>query len=50
MPWDLTLSPRAQILIDETNSLFDATYKVDNIERHYSTTSGSSQIIRAVIA
>ena len=50
MPWDLTLSPRTDILIDETNSIFDATYTIDSVERHYSTTSGSSQIIRAIAA
>jgi hypothetical protein len=49
MPWNLTLSPRTEILIDDTNSIFDNTYKIDNIERHYSTTSGSSQVIRAVL-
>ena len=48
MPWDLTLSPRTTVLIDETDSMFDATYKVDSIERHYSFSSGSSQTIRAV--
>lgn len=48
MPWDLALSPRTIILIDETNSLFDTTYRIDHVERHYSTTSGSTQIIRAV--
>jgi phage protein D len=49
MPWDLTLSPRTEILIDETDSVFDNTYKIDSIERHYSATSGSSQIIRAIL-
>jgi hypothetical protein len=49
MPWDLALSPRTEILIDETNSLFDTIYRIETIERHYSTISGSSQIIRAVI-
>jgi hypothetical protein len=49
MPWDLTLSPRTQILIDETGSQCDTIYKIDTVERHYSTTSGSSQTIRAVI-
>ncbi|HEY0123856.1 MAG TPA: hypothetical protein VGC14_19250 [Rhizobium sp.] len=48
MPWDLRLSPRGIILIDETNSSLDTLYRVDSIERHYSTSSGSSQIIRAV--
>jgi hypothetical protein len=49
MPWDLALSPRTIILIDETNSLFDTTYRIDHVERHYSTTSGSIQILRAVV-
>lgn len=49
MPWDIALSPRTIILIDETGSPLDTTYKIDNIERHYSTTSGSSQTIRAVV-
>ena len=49
MPWDLTISPRTVILIDETDSVLDTTYKIDSIERHYSTTSGSSQIIRALL-
>ena len=49
MPWDLTFSPRTEILVDETNSPLDTLYKIDNIERHYSSTSGSSQIIRSVI-
>ncbi|WP_428533525.1 hypothetical protein [Rhodopila sp.] len=48
MPWDLSLAARAAVLIDETNSPLDAIYKIDTIERHYSSTSGSSQIIRAV--
>jgi hypothetical protein len=47
MPWDLALSPRTIIMIDETDSAFDATYKIDHMERHYSTTSGSSQTFRA---
>ena len=49
MPWDLRLSPRTTLLIDETNSLFDAIYKIDSIERHYSSSSGSGQIIRGVL-
>jgi hypothetical protein len=49
MPWNLLLSPRTTILIDETDSIFDTIYKIDHIERHYSTTSGSSQIIRAAV-
>jgi hypothetical protein len=49
MPWDLMLSPRTAISINETDSVFDTTYRIDSIERHYSTTSGSSQIIRAIV-
>jgi hypothetical protein len=49
MPWDLTLSPRTIILIDETDSSLDTIYKIENVERHYSTISGSGQIIRAVL-
>jgi hypothetical protein len=49
MPWDLTLSPRTEISIDETASMFDTTYIIDSVERHYSTTTGSSQIIRAIM-
>jgi hypothetical protein len=48
MPWDLTLSPRTLILVDESNSAFDTAYEIDHVERHYSTQLGSSQIIRAV--
>ena len=43
MPWDLALS-RATILLHDTNSLFDTTYLIDSIERHYSPTSGSKQL------
>lgn len=50
MPWDLTLSPRTRILVNETASILDTTYQIDHIERHYSTTSGSSQTIRAINA
>ena len=49
MPWDLRLSPRSLLSIDETNSLFDAIYKIDSIDRHYSSSSGSNQIIRGVL-
>jgi phage protein D len=48
MPWDLTLAPRTTILINGTGSALDTTYQIDSVERHYSTISGSSQIIRAV--
>jgi phage protein D len=47
MPWDLSLAPRATILLDGTGSTFDTIYMIDSIERHYSSTSGSRQLIRA---
>ena len=50
MPWNLALSPGTIILIDETDSAFDTIYQIDSIERHFSTTSGSTQTIRAIIA
>ncbi len=48
MPWDLTISPRTEILIDETNSIFDRIYKIEDIERHSSTITGSTQMVRAI--
>jgi phage protein D len=50
MPWDLTLSPRTMIAVDGTSSVFDSIYLIDSIERHYSSTSGSTQTIRAIVA
>jgi hypothetical protein len=47
MPWDLSLSPRTVILLSNTDSSFDTTYQIDSIERHYSSTSGSAQALRA---
>ena len=48
MPWDLSLSPRRTILLDDTQSALDRSSKIDTIERHYSANSGSTQIIRAI--
>ena len=48
MPWDFAFQPRAMCLLLDTRSAFDTTYQIDTVERHYSSTSGSSQIIRAV--
>ena len=47
MTWVLALSPRATILLNGTDSAFETTYIVDSIERHYSPTSGSKQLVRA---
>jgi hypothetical protein len=48
MPWDLTYSPRATCLLQGTASTFDTVYRIDSIDRHYSSTSGSRQRVRAV--
>jgi hypothetical protein len=48
MPWDLSLSPRAVVLLSDTTSPLDTTYQIDSIERHYSSTHGSTQMLRAV--
>ena len=47
MTWNLALSPRVTILLNGTDSVFDTTYVIDSIERHYSPTSGSKQLVRA---
>jgi hypothetical protein len=47
MPWDLSLSPRTVMLLTATDSQLDTTYRIESIERYFSTTSGSRQIIRA---
>ncbi len=49
MPWDLAFAPRTIILIGDTDSCFDGLYRVEQIERYFSTTSGSSQIVRAAM-
>ncbi|WP_428486733.1 hypothetical protein [Rhodopila sp.] len=48
MPWSLEISPRSVVLLQDTDSSFDGLYQVDCVERHYSSSSGSSQTIRAV--
>jgi hypothetical protein len=47
MPWDLSFVPRSTCLLMDTNSAFDTAYRIDSIERLYSSTSGSRQMIRA---
>jgi hypothetical protein len=47
MPWDLSFVPRSTCLLMDTNSAFDAVYRIDSVERLYSSTSGSRQLIRA---
>lgn len=48
MPWDFSLAPRMIFLLDGTNSALDAPYRIDSVERHYNSLSGSTQSIRAV--
>jgi prophage tail gpP-like protein len=48
MPWNMSISPRSTILLQETQSSFDGLYLVDNLERRYSSVTGSSQTIHAV--
>jgi hypothetical protein len=48
MPWDLRLAPRGGILLGETGPGLDGVYLVDCVDRYYSTTAGSRQIVRAV--
>jgi len=47
MPWDLTLTPRTVVLLQGTNSVLDTTYRIDSIERHFNSKSGSTQSVRA---
>ena len=46
-PWDLTLTPRTSFCIAETYSNLDGPYQVESIDRHFASSSGSSQSIRA---
>lgn len=46
-PWDLTISLRTPLYIAETYSILDGPYHVESIDRHYTSSSGSSQTIRA---
>ena len=48
MPWDFSFSPRGACLLQGTSTALDAIYRIDSIERHYSATSGSGQLVRAV--
>jgi len=48
MPWNLEIVPRGGIMLSDTGSVFDGLYVVDSVARHYNTTSGSSQTVRAV--
>lgn len=49
MPWDLTLSPRMFILLDGICNSIDGLYRIDGIDRHYNSMSGSIQGIRAAL-
>jgi hypothetical protein len=47
MPWDLSMAPRVICLLQGTDSAFDTAYQIESVERHYCSTSGSTQSIRA---
>jgi hypothetical protein len=48
MPWDFAFTPRATCVLLNTGSTFDTTYQIETVERHYSSTSGSDQVVRAI--
>lgn len=48
MPWDPSLSPRMTIFFDAADALYGMTYRIESIDRYYSSTRGSSQILRAL--
>jgi prophage tail gpP-like protein len=48
MPWSLALNPRRLLNLNNTNSSFDGLYQIDQVDRHYSSTLGSTQTVRAV--
>jgi phage protein D len=48
MPWDLLMLPRGGIMLTATGSLFDGLYMIDSVERHYSSSFGSRQTVKAV--
>jgi hypothetical protein len=50
MPWDLTLSPRMFILLDGVGGFVDGTYRIESVDRHYNSKSGSRQSIRAALS
>jgi hypothetical protein len=49
MPWDMTLFPRMFILLDGVGALIEGIYRIDSIDRHYNSMSGSTQSIRAAL-
>jgi hypothetical protein len=48
MPWNLAISARSLILLQNTGTSFDGLYQVDCIERRYSSATGSEQTVTAV--
>jgi prophage tail gpP-like protein len=48
MPWDLNFAPRRNILVSGTASSLDCVFKIESVERRYSSTAGSIQRIRAI--
>ena len=48
MPWDLAICPRYVLLLEGFSASVDGPYIVDCVDRHFSSTSGSFQSIKAV--
>jgi hypothetical protein len=47
MPWNLSINPRYIISVAGSGTSFDGLYTVDLVERLYSTTAGSVQLVMA---
>jgi hypothetical protein len=48
MPWDMAFAPRATLLLLNSGTAFDATFKIEAVERVFSSTTGSTQLVRAI--
>ena len=49
MPMRRVLTPRTLVRLMNCSSTSDGLYHIDAVERHYTTTSGSTQAVRAVL-
>lgn len=47
MPWNININPRSVISVTGSGTSFDGLYTVDLVERMYSTTAGSLQLVTA---
>lgn len=46
MPWDLDLTPQRLIALSQTETVLDGLYRIESIDRHFSTVTGSFQHVR----